>query len=242
MDSPRCTPKKTGLTAADFLNDKILPFFDEHCIKILRILTDNGTEYCGIVSSIAVDMHSASVSSVTPEPSWHGYYASEASSFCCISCVSSRARRRSDPDTTMPQIFTVLGERAHTGPEDPDNNGRFLMESLVAPGAAGLRRRRFLPGRDRTARQCPRCEGTGIRENGVRIVLPVRLRVYRRIGRMCSTPGPRSTPGSSPSRRRIRVSMTFSWFDAWSQSVPVTSRSRRIRPHGTPAPIFSQTR
>ena len=38
---------KTSLTAADFLNDKVLPFFDEHGIRVLRILTDNGTEYCG---------------------------------------------------------------------------------------------------------------------------------------------------------------------------------------------------
>jgi len=40
-------PEKTSLTAADFLNDKMLPFFDEHGMKVLRILTDNGMEYCG---------------------------------------------------------------------------------------------------------------------------------------------------------------------------------------------------
>jgi len=39
--------EKTSLTAADFLNDRILPFFDDHGIKVLRVLTDNGTEYCG---------------------------------------------------------------------------------------------------------------------------------------------------------------------------------------------------
>jgi transposase InsO family protein len=39
--------EKTSLTAADFLNDRILPFFDEHGIKVLRILSDNGPEYCG---------------------------------------------------------------------------------------------------------------------------------------------------------------------------------------------------
>lgn len=39
--------EKTSLTAADFLNDRVLPFFDEHCIRLLRVLTDNGTEYCG---------------------------------------------------------------------------------------------------------------------------------------------------------------------------------------------------
>ncbi|RLG44075.1 MAG: IS481 family transposase [Thermoproteota archaeon] len=39
--------EKTAITAADFINDKVLPFFDEHEIRLLRVLTDRGTEYCG---------------------------------------------------------------------------------------------------------------------------------------------------------------------------------------------------
>ena len=39
--------RKTPLTAADILNDRVIPFFDEHGIRIDRILTDRGTEYCG---------------------------------------------------------------------------------------------------------------------------------------------------------------------------------------------------
>lgn len=38
---------KTPITAADLLNDRVLPFFAEHDIPMLRILTDRGTEYCG---------------------------------------------------------------------------------------------------------------------------------------------------------------------------------------------------
>ena len=38
---------KTALVAADFLNDKVLPMFDEHQMSLLRTLTDRGTEYCG---------------------------------------------------------------------------------------------------------------------------------------------------------------------------------------------------
>jgi transposase InsO family protein len=40
--------EKTALTATDFLNDRILPFFDGHGVRLLRTLTDRGTEYCGI--------------------------------------------------------------------------------------------------------------------------------------------------------------------------------------------------
>ena len=38
---------KTPVTAADALNDQVLPFFEEHDIEVLRVLTDRGTEYCG---------------------------------------------------------------------------------------------------------------------------------------------------------------------------------------------------
>jgi transposase InsO family protein len=39
--------RKTALTAADLLNDRVIPFFDEHDIHVDRVLTDRGTEYCG---------------------------------------------------------------------------------------------------------------------------------------------------------------------------------------------------
>ena len=40
---------KTSITAADLLNDRVLPFHEEHDLPVLRILTDRGTEYCGRV-------------------------------------------------------------------------------------------------------------------------------------------------------------------------------------------------
>jgi transposase InsO family protein len=39
--------RKTPITAADTLNDRVLPFFEEHEIPLCRVLTDRGTEYCG---------------------------------------------------------------------------------------------------------------------------------------------------------------------------------------------------
>jgi transposase InsO family protein len=38
---------KTAITAADMLNDRVLPFYEEHDLPVLRILTDRGSEYCG---------------------------------------------------------------------------------------------------------------------------------------------------------------------------------------------------
>jgi hypothetical protein len=38
---------KVPVTAADTLNDRVLPFFEDHEVPILRMLTDRGTEFCG---------------------------------------------------------------------------------------------------------------------------------------------------------------------------------------------------
>jgi transposase InsO family protein len=39
--------RKNALVAADMLNDRVVPWYEEHDVKLLRILTDRGTEYCG---------------------------------------------------------------------------------------------------------------------------------------------------------------------------------------------------
>jgi transposase InsO family protein len=39
---------KTATTAADFMNDRVLPFFDEYGMRVLRVLTDRGSEFCGV--------------------------------------------------------------------------------------------------------------------------------------------------------------------------------------------------
>ena len=38
---------KDALVAADLLNDRVVPMYEEYGIHLLRILTDRGTEYCG---------------------------------------------------------------------------------------------------------------------------------------------------------------------------------------------------
>ena len=39
--------RKTPLTAADLMNDRVVPFFEENEIVVSRVLTDRGTEFCG---------------------------------------------------------------------------------------------------------------------------------------------------------------------------------------------------
>lgn len=42
--------RKIALVAADVLNDRVIPFFEAHDVRLLRILSDRGTEYCGNVA------------------------------------------------------------------------------------------------------------------------------------------------------------------------------------------------
>jgi len=39
--------RKTPITAAEIVNDRVVPFYDEHTIRLSRMLTDRGTEFCG---------------------------------------------------------------------------------------------------------------------------------------------------------------------------------------------------
>jgi hypothetical protein len=39
--------RKNSLVAADLLNDRVVPFFQDQEIPLLRMLTDRGTEFCG---------------------------------------------------------------------------------------------------------------------------------------------------------------------------------------------------
>jgi transposase InsO family protein len=47
---------KTSISACDLMNDRVLPFFDEYMMIVLRALTDNGREYCGSKENHAYEL------------------------------------------------------------------------------------------------------------------------------------------------------------------------------------------
>jgi transposase InsO family protein len=55
----KLSDRKHALVAADLLNDRVLPFFEEEGLPLLRILTDRGTEYCGRVEHHAYQLYLA---------------------------------------------------------------------------------------------------------------------------------------------------------------------------------------
>lgn len=59
MATAKLYTEKTAITAADLLNDRVVPFFEEHGIQLQRILTDRGTEYCGKPENHAYQLYLA---------------------------------------------------------------------------------------------------------------------------------------------------------------------------------------
>jgi transposase InsO family protein len=51
--------RRNALVAADLLNDRVLPFFEQQDVRLLRILTDRGTEYCGNVAHHEYELYLA---------------------------------------------------------------------------------------------------------------------------------------------------------------------------------------
>ncbi len=51
--------RKTALVAAELLNDRVLPWFEAQGVRLLRILTDRGTEYCGAVQHHEYELYLA---------------------------------------------------------------------------------------------------------------------------------------------------------------------------------------
>jgi hypothetical protein len=69
--------RKTPITAAEILNDRVVPFYDEHGIRLCRVLTDRGTEFCGRESHeyelyLAVeDIDHSRTKTQEPADQWH---------------------------------------------------------------------------------------------------------------------------------------------------------------------------
>ncbi len=63
---------KTPITAADMLNDKVLPFFEQYELPMLRILTDRGTEYCGRIDQHDYQLYLAHTKTKAMSPQTNG--------------------------------------------------------------------------------------------------------------------------------------------------------------------------
>lgn len=129
---------KTPITAADLLNDKVLPFYTSHDLPMLRILTDRGTEYCGKVEQhdfqlyLAInDIDHTKTKAMSPQTNgicerFHKTILQE------FYQVTFRKKLYSDMDTLQKDLDDWLNyynnERTHQGKVC---NGRTPMETLL---------------------------------------------------------------------------------------------------------------
>ena len=90
--------RKTPITAADLLNDRVIPLFESHDVKLQRILTDRGSEYCGNRSGTSMSSISRSRTSITPAPRPRARRptasASVSTRLCSTSSIVSRSAKR----------------------------------------------------------------------------------------------------------------------------------------------------
>ena len=55
----KLSDRKNALVAADLLNDRVLPWFEDQEVKLLRILTDRGSEFVGNVQHHEYELYLA---------------------------------------------------------------------------------------------------------------------------------------------------------------------------------------
>lgn len=51
--------QRNSLVAAEILNDRVVPLFEEHGVQLQRILTDRGSEYCGTLEHHSFELYLA---------------------------------------------------------------------------------------------------------------------------------------------------------------------------------------
>ena len=114
--------RKTPITAAEILNDRVVPFYDEHGIRLSRLLTDRGTEFCGTQSHeyelyLAVEDIDHSRTK-TKSPHKQMVFASVSIALSWMSSTGWRSAKRSIAPSTScrPTLMPGLPSTTSIGP------------------------------------------------------------------------------------------------------------------------------
>ncbi len=102
---------KTPITAADMLNDRVLPFYEEHELPVLRIMTDTGTEYCGRADKHDYQLF-LTISTIPKPRSNHRRPTASANAFTkpsCRSFIRLLSAQRSMPTSTRCKPILMNG-------------------------------------------------------------------------------------------------------------------------------------
>lgn len=93
--------RKNALVAADMLNDRVIPFFEQHDLKLMRMLTDRGTEYCGNRENHEYELYLAvediDHSKIKAKSLRQTVYVSDLTEPCRMSSMLLHSERKSIP-------------------------------------------------------------------------------------------------------------------------------------------------
>ena len=108
--------RKTPITAADLLNDRVLPFFEEHEVKLLRVLTDRGTRILrqsrsGTNTSSISRSRTSIIRAPKPKARRPMAFASASTKRCSTSFTVSRSAKRCIVRSTNCRPISIRGSR-----------------------------------------------------------------------------------------------------------------------------------
>ena len=93
--------RKTPITAADLINDRVVPFYDAREVRLCRVLTDRGTEYCGNPEHHEYEGSTwrsriSTIRAPRPEPPANEWHRQERfpQERCSMSSTSHRTRKK----------------------------------------------------------------------------------------------------------------------------------------------------
>lgn len=127
--------RKTPVTAADLLNDRVIPFFELHDLPLQRVLTDRGTEFCGSHDRHEYELYLA-VENIDHTRTKRAARRPTA---------SSSASTRPCSTSSIVSLFAARSTTASTNSRQTSTNG-WMTSTAIAPT------------RDDTASAKPRCK------------------------------------------------------------------------------------
>jgi len=124
--------RKTPITAADLLNDRVVPFFDEKEVKLSRVLTDRGTEYCGNPEHHEYELYLAWRISIIPGPRRRAHRRTESVNAFTRRCWTSSIVLRSARNSMLPsrtcRTISIYGIKTYN--EDRPHQGRWCSGKM----------------------------------------------------------------------------------------------------------------
>ena len=124
--------RKTPITAAELLNDRVVPFYDEHGVRLSRVLTDRGTEFAApraMNTSSIWPSRTSTIAAPRPRARKPMAFASASTAPSLTSSTGSPSARRSTRRSTSCRPTSTPGSSTQpaattSGPmvlrQDPD--------------------------------------------------------------------------------------------------------------------------